>query len=137
MSYFNNKQIVDLNDLIINSDKYYAHIDDERKEKLIEHINLSNNYFLKLNDYKEIYKSFFNIEEMYLKDFSKESKDIFRALIINTINFHDLGKINPLFQELKMKNKIYDGKELLDIKSNHSIISSVFIFQGRLIIQSR
>lgn len=125
MSYFSKNQIINLSNLIIDNEKYYAHIDKERKEKLIDHIDLCNNYFLKLNDYKYLNKNFQSIENIYLKDFSDDNKKLFRSLIINTINFHDIGKINPLFQEIKMKNKISDGKEFKEIKSNHSIISSV------------
>lgn len=127
MSYFNKEQIIDLSKIIINSDKYYAHMNGEDKENLTSHIDLCNSYFLKLTHYKGVGESFLEIEGMYLKDFSEDTKKLFRSLIINTINFHDVGKINPIFQILKMKNKnkFYYEKEFTDIKSNHSIISSV------------
>lgn len=125
MEYFNSKQIIDMSGLIKDIDKYYAHINESRNELLEEHIRLCNEYFLKINRTKEIYKVFEKLENMYLKDFSEKGKKIYRRLIINTINFHDFGKINPLFQENKMNNKICNTKSFNIIGSRHSIISSV------------
>lgn len=125
MGYFNSKQIVDISELIKDIGKYYAHISGERNELLEDHIKLCNEYFLKINKAKEIYKVFEKLQDIYLKDFSEKGKELYRRLIINTINFHDFGKINPLFQENKMNNKIGNVKSFNEISSRHSIISSV------------
>lgn len=125
MEYFNKKQIVDISSIIIDIDKYYAHINGERKELLKDHVNLCNKYFIKINKAKELHKIFMRFEDIYLKGFSDESKELYRKLLINTINFHDFGKINPLFQTIKMENKFDYGKSFSEISTRHSIISSV------------
>lgn len=125
MDYFNKEQIIDISSIFINVDKYYAHIKEKDREQLKDHTKLCNKYFLKINESKELYKVFMRFEEIYLKGFSDESKKLYRSLIINTINFHDFGKINPLFQALKMQNEIINGKAFTEIRSRHSIISAV------------
>lgn len=132
MDYFNKEQIIDISSIFINVDKYYAHVKEKDKELLKKHTELCNKYFLKINESKELYKVFMRFEEIYLKGFSIESKNLYRKMLINTINFHDFGKINPLFQELKMQNKIGNEKAFTEISSSHSAISAVIYIDNFL-----
>ena len=56
--------------------------------------------------------------------------ELFYELILNTITFHDIGKINPLFQKLKMENKMFLEKEgNITLGSEHSIISAILYLE--------
>ena len=129
MNYFNEDNIVDLSKLLKSHIKFYAHKKEEnneiKKETLIEHTNLCNKYFIKLNKSKGIDQIFKNFESEYIPNLNKNQKELFRELLINVINFHDIGKINPYFQSEKMDNNILNKKLKEEISSNHSIISSV------------
>ncbi len=125
MTYFEKDDLVNILSLINNNLDFYAHIDENRKETLQEHIDLCNKYFFKINNSKEIGKILKNFEDLYLVDLGEEYISIFRKLVINIINFHDIGKINPEFQRNKMNNKILDKPIFEGIKDKHSIISSI------------
>ena len=125
MNYFKKDYIVNISSLINRELNFYAHVDENRKETLQEHIDLCNKYFDKINKSKEMGRIFKNFEDLYLNDLDEEYILLFRKLVINTINFHDIGKINPEFQHRKMNNKILDKSIFEGIKDKHSIISSV------------
>jgi len=109
---------------IKNEDNIYAHVKKPRKELLKEHIELSHKYFekiLKDSDFKNVIK---NLEEKIVKDYSMDFKKIWNEMIIDTVLFHDFGKINPNFQHNKMDNaniNKVDGTS----DSKHSLLSSV------------
>lgn len=125
MKYFKKEDLINIGNLIKNNLNFYAHIESDRNEKLEEHIDRCNKYFFKLEDTKRIGNIFKNFENLYLNDVDESIRLLFRKLIINTINFHDIGKINPKFQSDKMNNKITDKEIFLGLGSKHSIISSV------------
>lgn len=125
MSILKVKDIVDITSLIKSNTKFYAHKNNEDKELLIDHINITNKYFFKLYKSKNLEDIFKNFENHYLSKLDKDELELFRKLVVNTINFHDIGKINPLFQSKKMDNKIVDKKIESAISSKHSILSSV------------
>ena len=107
----------------------YAHLsrDGKEKETLIEHTKRSTNYWRKIVEIKHIDKVFKEFENVYLDGFSRESKELFEKMTVNIIVLHDMGKINPRFQEVNMKNKWH--MELFpdnNIGKKHSIISSIF-----------
>ena len=123
--YFDYQNKINIYDFI--NDKYLicAHIRDGEKEKLEQHTNLCVRYFLKIVNEKHLNEIFEKIERKFLKDFSSEGKEIFREMILSTIELHDIGKVNPNFQKKKLKNDL-DIKKCLKYKnSNHSLLSSI------------
>ena len=125
MNYFKKEDIVDIKTLIRDDIKFYAHIDKDKNETLQDHINLCNKYFLTINKAKNLGSIFSNFEKLYLNELNDSHIKLFKKLVINTINFHDIGKINPIFQSVKMNNKILDKRIECGISSKHSILSSV------------
>ena len=128
MKYFSRENLVDIEALISSDFKFYAHKEENdrwEKELLIEHIQRCNKYFFKIDNSKLIWMIFKKFEDLYLYDVCDEGKMLYREMVVNTINFHDLGKINPRFQSDKMDNKILDEEIFIGLGSRHSIISSV------------
>lgn len=125
MTYFKKTDIVNISSLINNKITFYAHLGDNQKETLQEHIDLCNKYFFKLDKAKDLGSIFENFENLHLSKLEDKVKVLFRKLVINTINFHDIGKINPIFQKDKMNNNIQLERAFKGIKSKHSVISSV------------
>lgn len=129
--YFDDIEIVDLNKILSNNYKFYAHLknkdqDSNKKEYLSEHTSLCLKYFNNICISKNLYEVFSNFEKYYLNGVSNATIRIFREILINTICFHDLGKINPYFQIKNMDNDIKeDTFAFSSIGSRHSIISSV------------
>lgn len=126
MNYFKKEDLININTLIKKDINFYAHIDSDRIETLQEHIDRCNKYFLKLEDAKKLGNIFKKFEKLYLSELEESARLLFRKMIINTINFHDIGKINPRFQCDKMNNKIMNKDIFEGLGSKHSIISSVF-----------
>lgn len=121
--YFNNIEKVNLENIIENNDKIYAHIHNGRKETLKEHSDLALKYLYKISERKSLDNVFLKIENNFLKKCSNEEKMVYRKMLLNTIYMHDLGKINCNFQRKKMANKIF--KEGKMSSTNHSMLSSI------------
>lgn len=129
MNYLNEEQIIDISKVVNLDYGFFAHkkkIDNKIVyEKLIDHIELANKYFLNICNEKDIGRVFKKFEDLYLEEVSEEGKCIFRELLINIVNFHDIGKINPRFQLDKMDNKLFNYDEFKSVGSKHSIISAI------------
>lgn len=130
MNYFENIKYEDFFKYLNEEYTYYAHRkienSQEIKELLIEHIDLSDKYFLGILGAKNLESIFINIENECLNGFSIEAVELFRKALLNTVHFHDLGKILVKFQKLKMENEnIQDIQEIKDLGSNHSIVSAI------------
>ena len=125
--YFNRENVIDISKLITKKYNFFAHLSEDKncKETLEEHTKLVEKYFFKINNSKKIDNIFLNFENLYLKNISEEGKKLFREMIINTIIMHDIGKINPNFQNYKMENKIPGGEDFQEVATQHSLISSV------------
>lgn len=112
------------------NEKYdiYAHKNENGYEYLHEHIDLCEKYFFKIFNEKIIAEVFQKLEDEFLNGFSKEAKELFREMIFNTILCHDMGKVNPLFQEDRLGNslKIKGVKDAGN--SHHSVLSSIIYF---------
>lgn len=128
--YFDGVEKFKLEDFIVNRDKIYAHIFEDkkefRKETLKEHIELSLKYLKKIVEIKRLDNVFINFENALIRGFSDEGRILYREMLMNTIYMHDLGKINCNFQYNRMKNiafKDYEGLEFNN--SNHSMLSSL------------
>lgn len=130
------KYFVDIKNIIVNSDDYYAHkIKDNsqaEKEKLIEHLERCEKYFIRIFEEKEISDVVEKFEKIFFKT-PEENKyydkevEFFRLALFNIITFHDIGKINPLFQSKKMENPKFAKEKKPDetLKSYHSELSSI------------
>lgn len=125
MNYFNKLDIIDISTIISESITFYAHLNEKEKEELKGHTNLVNTYFSKIVESKGIESIVKTFEEETLNGLSIDGKKVFRKLFINIYNFHDIGKINPKFQENKMKNRIGFSGKFINLRSKHSIISSI------------
>lgn len=124
--YFHGIEKFDLDKLIINNGKIYAHIVDERKETLKQHIELSLQYLHKIIKSKKIDNVFLNFQNTLLNEISDKGKILYKEMLLNTIYMHDLGKINCNFQYKKMKNEEFKAAEGLKFNnSNHSMLSSL------------
>lgn len=126
--YFNTNDLVNISSIIKNDELFYAHKKENEKETLINHIDLCNKYFLKIFDAKKLDKIFANFEINYLNELDEKGILLFRKLLLNVVNFHDIGKVNPLFQSVKMDNIIKNKNNIKDnneISSKHSLLSSV------------
>jgi CRISPR-associated endonuclease/helicase Cas3 len=122
--------------IILNSDLYFAHIDPantQRKEFLTEHANLVISYFYDVcsrNNLEEIISKL--ISAILPNKFSNKIriKEFIKQLFIDSIAYHDFGKVNHLFQWDKMGN--YNPNLIKvnhHIQSRHSIISAYIFLQ--------
>jgi CRISPR-associated endonuclease/helicase Cas3 len=123
--YINDNYFVDISRLVTNRYNFYAHIKDNENETLTDHTDLAKKYFCKINKQKKLDKIFIRFEELYFDNMTLEGKVLFRELLVNTIIFHDIGKINPFFQSKKMNNSTQREDRFCVVQSNHSFISSV------------
>lgn len=110
-----------------DKEDYLAHIKENVSESLEKHSNLVFEYFIKLvseNDLEKILDKIINkIMLSNFRDASEEFLNYIKTFFINTVYFHDFGKINPNFQREKMNNKIF-SKINIGIGSDHSVLSS-------------
>lgn len=129
MSYLSRDEIININEVINTNYDFKAHKKNSDGkiiyESLAEHTALANDYFFKIYKEKELDNIFTKFEEIYLKEVSDEGIKLFRRLLVNIVNFHDFGKINPRFQLDKMDNELIEYESFRTLKSNHSIISSI------------
>ena len=92
---------------------YYAHTKaSSQKELLASHLELTYNYYEKMEKDKKLDEIVKNIiQKTFLEVNSQIVVEIY-DLFKQAIYYHDIGKINPLFQKNKMGND-------LNIKVNH------------------
>ena len=107
--------------------KYLAHIKDNRKETLQEHIELANKYFKKIIEYKNLKPFFERIKNIL--NLKNQEEELYYKMIDDVVNFHDFGKINSQFQIDKMLNeeilKIEDKYNISGVLgSDHSLLSA-------------
>lgn len=133
----NKEDIVNPSEIIDEGVKLFAHLEvndktnDIRYEDLFSHLNLTTQYFFKIVENKGLDNFFLQIDRTFLKNVSEEAKCLFKKMIVNIILFHDVGKINPLFQKNKMNNKVSGLTNEIMIgftdsaESRHSIVSAM------------
>ena len=117
-------------DNFLKNSKYKAHTCDGYKEKetLKEHLDNVLKVSFSLIDKYDLEKILDNIILNINDDWQKEIKDLF----LSVIYFHDYGKINPIYQKIKMNEEKF-SEEILklpenlrkDVYSGHSIISVI------------
>lgn len=130
-----NIEFIDLTEVQKDVVHCYAHrtgnekksMEQRQKETLIEHTELCQQYYEKIVEHKQIQVVFEQFEKLYFSEMSREGIHFFETMRDNVITFHDIGKINPRFQEKNMGNYELKGKARPDnsVGSKHSILSSV------------
>lgn len=105
----------------------YAHIGRNSPETLLEHSNLVMDFCEKLkceNGLEEALQKILDAIEFQDEPLEKVDKQLIKELFYDAIYLHDLGKINPAFQEKKMKHKIIENLGSAT-DSKHSLFSAI------------
>ncbi|CAA6809664.1 MAG: CRISPR-associated helicase Cas3 [uncultured Sulfurovum sp.] len=117
-------------------DKYKAHLRENEKESLKEHIDLVYDYFLLLvdkngleNHLDRLFKESVNL----LDEVSDEESfgNFVKKLFAKAVYWHDMGKMNPNFQVDKMDNKKFKNIKLSE-DSNHSPLGAYLFINDSL-----
>ena len=120
------KNIVDIEQIVSSKYRFEAH----QGETIKEHTNKCLKYFEMICKAKNMNKILEKLEQKIIGTDSNSCKEFFETLFVNTITFHDVGKVNPLFQKDKMKNeKFKNAVGSLDLGSTHSFISAIVYLQ--------
>jgi CRISPR-associated endonuclease/helicase Cas3 len=109
---------------------YFAHLlhDKQQKETLFEHSKLVSDYCLKLieaHGLEVVINSLIaRLVQILPVRNQGEWGNLFKEAFLGAIVYHDLGKVNPNFQVLKMENELFDQDKNLSIQSNHSFLGA-------------
>lgn len=123
--YFDGISKINIDEHINEKYNIYAHESKGNYETLKEHIALCEKYFFMIIKEKGLEDIFLNIEKEFLGDASLISKSFFKEMLLNTIMMHDMGKVNPWFQEKQLGNKLEIKEAAKFNNSRHSLISSI------------
>lgn len=119
---------VDLQEVIRNAETFFAHTSKSEKcplETLPQHTKRCIFYFKQLWQEKNIGEIIARMEEELLKDLSTKGKMVFQKIVVNTIAFHDVGKINPRFQCEAMGQKQWKNRALdCLVSKKHAMLSA-------------
>lgn len=119
LSFIDYQEIMD-DDII-----FYAHTSEmQQKETLKEHIERCEKYFQKIYDDKNVEAIIKRFHQKLHFQSENATFDYLKNLLIQLVSFHDLGKINPEFQRVKMNHNVGKKYEGL-VDCNHSFLSSV------------
>jgi len=116
---------------IENLDLLLAHIKkDKKSERLAEHSQKTIEYFYRLSREKGIGRIVNKlINSLKIKGERKISSDaifLIKEMFLNAIYLHDIGKINPAFQKIKMNNKNMNHlNSSISNDTKHSLLSSI------------
>ena len=109
---------------------YFAHLsrDKSENESLFEHSELVADYCLKLIEAHGLEKVFNATIDKLIQSLpvTNEEKfgNLFKEVFLAAIVYHDLGKVNPNFQVLKMENDLFIQNKKLSFQSNHSLLGA-------------
>ncbi|MEA3490533.1 MAG: CRISPR-associated helicase Cas3' [Campylobacterota bacterium] len=117
-------------------DKYKAHIRENEKESLKEHIDLVYDYFLLLVDKNglENHLDKLFVQSVDLLEDVKEKTEFgnfVKYLFAKAVYWHDMGKMNDNFQVDKMANEKFKNIELSE-GSNHSPLGAYLFINHSL-----
>ncbi|MDT0689724.1 CRISPR-associated helicase Cas3' [Salegentibacter sp. F188] len=130
MIFKNNKPV---DQLLKNAEKYWAHTPSleglKEPETLKEHIELVNVYCEKLIETHHLDSIINRLIESFLSEFPELDKcgDYLKKLFLDTVIYHDYGKINENFQVDKMRNPGFTKVKPSPISSRHSSLGG-FIY---------
>ena len=124
-----------LKNLVKNLNRYKAHKKSKDNEiiyeTLLAHTELTNKYFFKFWQSKnsdEIFDRFWDVfwqKENIDNKLKNKAKDLLKEIIMTIPIFHDIGKVNPNFQLMKLKVNDFKENEAY-VNTHHSFLSSMF-----------
>lgn len=124
-----------LKNLVKNLNRYKAHKKSKDNEiiyeTLLAHTELTNKYFFKFWQSKnsdEIFDRFCDVfwqKENIDNKLKNKAKDLLKEIIMTVPIFHDIGKVNPNFQLMKLKVNDFKENEAY-VNTHHSFLSSMF-----------
>lgn len=98
---------------------YLAHRKEGKEsETLLEHLELTKNYLERIIQEKNLNTLIDNL----IAKIDDKYQNFIKKLFVNAIYLHDLGKTNPAFQDIKMKNPLFSAT---DNNSNHSMLGAI------------
>lgn len=123
-----------LSEILKNAHKYYAHINKNKApETLEEHIELVQKKFSFLVQYHHLDTVIDQLVDAFIKgnfrqEIQNRAGNFIKELFVNTVVFHDYGKVNENFQAHpdKMNNPFFKGKENPDspLSTHHSALGA-------------
>lgn len=132
----NNELVVDIDNLLNKNYIFYAHKKetcdetDIRTETIQEHTNRCLNHFYEITKARNLETVFMNFKRFLFPEKINSFSQLFEVLVINTMAFHDIGKVNPLFQRQIMNNKMFlNEKANTTLGSDHSIVSAILYLE--------
>lgn len=124
-----------LKNLVKNLNRYKAHKKSKDNEiiyeTLLAHTELTNKHFFKFWQSKnsdEIFDRFCDVfwqKENIDNKLKNKAKDLLKEIIMTIPIFHDIGKVNPNFQLMKLKVNDFKENEAY-VNTHHSFLSSMF-----------
>lgn len=116
-------------ELFPGNKKYFAHTGEHGNELLTDHIDRCQEYLLSLidaNQLEEILDGFF---ERLTTELSCSDKlrlaELLKLLFLNSILYHDAGKVNPNFQFKQMGNAGFSELPSFVFSSKHSKLGAI------------
>lgn len=120
-------------DLLNGKYHFIAHSDKSGNsdgETLQDHTDKCLNFFSAITKEKNLGEVFEHMGTELLGEDYEDLKNMFWDFLVNTIAFHDIGKINPGFQKTKVGNAQFKKeKSIHNLNSEHSIISAIIYLQ--------
>jgi len=126
-----------LEERLADHEKYHAHTHQHKKpELLVDHVNLVVSYVMQLIETHRLEP----VVDRLITPLVRQGHDtepeavgnFIKRLFINTIGFHDYGKINENFQHERMGNEQFRPNRTNGIGSQHSILSACFFIVEHL-----
>lgn len=120
---------MDLEKVLAFTGPIYAHTSpgeiNREKETLQEHTRRCEKYFERLLEKERMADAFRTMERILLGNVPEKYREWFEHALYGVIGFHDAGKINPRFQQEKMKNTAFADVRISNLNdSNHSMLSA-------------
>ena len=121
---------LDLKNVLHNFEHYQAHTHPVKDpEKLHEHTEKVLEYFLRLTKVHEIDRVTNSLIGKIVKEvpsvkYTEHFGNYLKRLFVDTVIFHDFGKINENFQVEKMSNQLFQPNLDNGIDSTHSKLSA-------------
>ncbi|MCJ7840938.1 CRISPR-associated helicase Cas3' [Lederbergia sp. NSJ-179] len=116
---------MEIEKLLLHAEKIFAHIGGKQDETLGEHTELVMSFVEQLqreNGLAKVVKKTIQAITFEGKSLTAEECDRIEKWFYAAITLHDLGKINPAFQKVKMKQSIhFDGP----LMTKHSLLSAL------------
>lgn len=123
---------IELKSLLKNPDNYWAHTKEDEEgniigfETLKEHTNLCCKNFKRLFEEMKLTEIIERFIGGNCPELKEDGRKLFWNMLVNIIIFHDLGKMNPNFQRVKMKREDIPRQQDYNVAgSRHSCISAV------------